>query len=59
MYKYHVEINFKKGPSYSTLVYATDRLSAQRKAKEEAAYSGLDEAVKKFTVRRIESEAAA
>jgi hypothetical protein len=25
---------------------------------EEAAYSGLDETVKKFTVRRIESEAA-
>jgi hypothetical protein len=58
MNKYHVEINFKVGPSYSTLVYATDRLEAERTAKAEAAYSGLDEAVKKFTVRRIENEAA-
>ena len=58
MNKYHVEINFKKGPSYSSLIYATDRLSAQRKVKDEAAYAGMVEAVKKFTVRRIESEAA-
>jgi hypothetical protein len=58
MNKFHVEINFKKGPSYSTTVYATDRLTAERKAKAEAAYSGLDEVVKKFTVRRVENEAA-
>jgi hypothetical protein len=59
MNKYHVEINFKKGPSYSSLVYAKDAESAQRKVKAEAAYAGLTEAVKKFTVRRIENEEAA
>jgi hypothetical protein len=58
MNKFHVEINFKKGPSYSTSVYATDRLSAERKAKAEAAYSGMSEAVKKFTVRLVENETA-
>lgn len=56
MNKFHVEINFKKGPSYSTLVYAYNRVDAERSAKAEAAYYGLDEAVKKFTVRRIETE---
>jgi hypothetical protein len=53
---YHVEINFKLGPSYSTKVYATDIKSAQRKAKEEAVYDGMVEEVKRFTVRLLENE---
>lgn len=56
--KFKVEINFTKEPSYSTTVYAFSSAEAKTKARAEAAFMGWYSGVKKYTVKRVESEAA-
>ena len=56
--KFKVEINFTKEPSYSTTVYALSATEAKTKATAEASLMGWISKVKKYTVKRVESEAA-
>ena len=56
--KFKVEINFTKEPSYSTTVYALSATEAKTKATAEASLMGWNSKVKKYTVKRVESEAA-
>ncbi len=56
--KFKVEINFTKEPSYSTTVYALSSDEAKTKALADASFMGWKSKVKKYTVKRVESEAA-
>ena len=56
--KFKVEINFTKEPSYTTTVYALSSAEAKTKATAEASFMGWNSKVKKYTVKRVENEAA-
>jgi len=51
--KYHVEINYKKGPSFSTDGVATCAELAKADALSAARRMGFNSPVKKITVREL------